>query len=203
MHDEPIHLVIDSTGLKMVGDGEWHAHRYKTSNKRRSWRKLHLGVDSDGFIVASELTDNGVDDSSVGVSMIKESKADIRRSTADGAYDTTAIYEALVAAGAPGLNIVIPPRKTASPSKPADDVLGQRHAAIVRIAEVGRRQWRKESGAHQQARAENGMSRYKRIIGDRLRAKKPGAQTREAMLAVNVLNRMTKLGMPDSVAVAA
>ena len=78
-----------------------------------------------------------------------------------------------------------------------------RKADPTRIAEVGRRQWRKESGAHQQARAENGMSRYKRIIGDRLRAKKPGAQTREAMLAVNVLNRMTALGMPDSVAVAA
>ena len=202
MHDEPIHLVIDSTGLKMVGDGEWHAHRHKTSNKRRSWRKLHLGVDSDGFIVASELTDSGVDDSSVGVSMIKQTEAAIERFTADGAYDTRAIYDALAAIGAPGLNIVIPPRKTASPSKPAEDVLGQRDAAIERIAEVGRRQWRKESGAHQQARAENAMFRYKRIIGDRLRAKKPGAQTGEAMLAVNVLNRMTKLGMPDSVAVA-
>lgn len=66
---------------------------------------------------------------------------------------------------------------------------------------MGRRQWRKESGADQQARAENGMFRYKRIIGDRLRAKKLGAQTRETMLAVNVLNRMTALGMPDSVTV--
>ena len=203
LHDEPIHLVIDSTGLKMVGDGEWHTHRHKTSNKRRSWRKLHLGVDGEGFILASALTDSGVDDSSVGVSMIKESKASIGRFNADGAYDMTAIYEALATVGLPGISIVIPPRKTASPSRPADDVFGQRDAAIARIAEVGRRLWRKESGAHQQARAENGMSRYKRIIGDRLRAKKPGAQTGEAMLAVNVLNRMTKLGMPDSVAVAA
>jgi len=202
MHDEPIHLVIDSTGLKIVGDGEWHAHKHKTSNKRRSWRKLHLGVDGDGFIVASALTDSGVDDSSVDVTMIKEDEASIRRFTADGAYDTRAIYEALATVGLPGIAIVIPPRKTASPSKPAEDVLKQRDAAIARIAKVGRRQWRQESGAHQQARAENGMSRYKRIIGERLRAKKPGAQTREAMLAVNVLNRMTKLGMSDSVAVA-
>ena len=203
MRDGPIHLVIDSTGLKMVGDGEWHAHRHKTSNKRRSWRKLHLGVDSDGFIVASELTDSGVDDSSVGVIMIKENKASIRRFTADGAYDTTAIYEALATVGLPEIAIVIPPRKTASPSKPADDVLGQRDAAIARIAEVGRRQWRKESGARQQARAENGMSRHKRIIGAALRARKFETQKREAKIAVNVLNRMTKLEMPDSVAVAA
>lgn len=203
MHDEPIHLVIDSTGLKMVGDGEWHAHRHKTSNKRRSWRKLHLGVDNDGFIVASKLTDSGVDDSSVGVSIIKQSGADIKRFTADGAYDRTAIYQALVTAGAPGLNIVIPPRRTASPSNPADEVLRQRDAAIARIAEVGRRQWRKEAGAHHQARGENGMFRYKRIIGDALRARGFNAQKREAMIGVNILNRMVALGMPESVAFAA
>ncbi|MBW2459376.1 MAG: transposase, partial [Deltaproteobacteria bacterium] len=87
--------------LKVVGDGEWHAHRHRTSNKRRSWRKLHLGVDSDGFIVASALTDSGVDDSSVGVTMVKENEASIGRFTADGAYDTTASYEALATVGLP------------------------------------------------------------------------------------------------------
>ena len=71
-HDGPIHLVVDSTGLKMFGDGEWHAHKHRTSNKRRSWRKLHLGIDDDGFIVASELTDSSVDDGSVGVTMTEE-----------------------------------------------------------------------------------------------------------------------------------
>lgn len=202
-HDGPIHLVIDSTGLKMVGDGEWHAHKHKTSDKRRSWRKLHLGVDSDGFIVASELTDSGVDDPSVGISMINETRAVIRRFTADGAYDTTTIYETLLAAGAARLNIVIPPRKTASPSKPARHVLGQRDAAIERIAVVGRRQWRKESGAHQQARAENAMFRYKRIIGVALRAGKFETQKREAKIAVNVINRMTELGMPQCTALVA
>ncbi len=81
--------------------------------------------------------------------------------------------------------------------------MGQRNDAIERIAEVGRRQWRKESGAHQQARAENGMYRYKRIIGDRLRAKKFEAQKREAIIAVNAINRMTEIGMPKSEAIAA
>jgi hypothetical protein len=203
MHDEPIHLVIDSTGLKMVGDGEWHAHRHKTSNKRRSWRKLHIGVDCDGFIVPSKLTESNVDDASVGVTMIGQLGAAIGCFTADGAYDTRAIYEAFAASGAAEPNIVIPPKRTARIDLRSAELWCQRNEAIKRIAKVGRRQWRKESGAHQQARAENGMFRYKRIIGDRLRAKKPGAQTREAILAVNVLNRMTALGMPDSVAVAA
>ena len=159
-------------------------------------------MDAQGFIVASELTDSGVDDASAGVGMIERIEATVDRFTADGAYDTRAIYEALGAVGDAGPTIVIPPRRTASPSRPKEHVLTQRDAAIRRIAEVGRRQWRKEAGAHQQAHAENGMSRYKRIIGDRLRAKTPDAQTREAKIAVNVLNRMTELGMPESSRIA-
>ena len=202
-HDGPIHLVIDSTGLKMIGDGEWHAHKHKTSNKRRSWRKLHLGVDQDGFIVASQLTESGIDDGSVGATMIDRIEAVIDRFTADGAYDTRAIYEALAAAGAPGLKVVIPPKRTAAADPRASGLWRQRNEAIERIGEVGRRQWRKDSGAHRQAGAENGMFRYKRIIGDSLRAKGFEAQKMEAMIAVNVLNRMTQLGMPVSVAVTA
>ena len=201
--DGPIHLVIDSTGLKMLGDGEWHAHKHRTSNKRRSWRKLHLAVDGHGFIVASELTSSGADDATVGAAMIKEIEAAIGRFTADGAYDNRAIYEALTTADLSDMTTVIPPRKTASPSKPPEELFEQRDAAIKRIAEVGRRQWRKESGAHQQARAENAMLRYKRIIGDGLRAMKPDAQAREAKIAVNVLNRMTLLGRPESVRIVA
>jgi hypothetical protein len=79
----------------------------------------------------------------------------------------------------------------------------QRDAAIGRIAEVGRRRWCKESGAHRQARAENTMFRYKRLVGDGLRAKRPGAQATEARIAVNVLNRMHGLGTPESEAVVA
>jgi hypothetical protein len=71
------------------------------------------------------------------------------------------------------------------------------------IDAVGRRQWRKESGAHQQARAENGMVRFKQVLGARLRSRSENGQTREAMIGVNTLNRMTELGMPESVAVRA
>jgi hypothetical protein len=203
VHDGPIHLVIDSTGLKMVGDGEWLAHKHRTSNTRRSWRKLHLGIDSDGFIVATELTDSSADDASVGVTMIDHMEAAIARFTADGAYDTRAVYDALAASGEADLTIVVPPKKTAVVDPRAARPWAQRNDAIARITEVGRRQWRKEAGAHQQARAENGMFRYKRIIGGGLRARKFAAQRREAAIAVNVLNRMTRLGTPKSEAIAA
>jgi len=203
IHDGPIHLVIDSTGLKMVGDGEWLAYKHKTSNTRRSWRKLHLGIDSDGFIVATELTDSSVDDASVGTTMIDHMEAAIARFTADGAYDTRAIYAALAASGEADVTIVVPPKKTAVVDPRAAGPWRQRNDAIARITEVGRRQWRKEAGAPQQARAENGMFRYKRIIGDGLRARKFEAQKREAAIAVNVLNRMTSLGIPKSEVIAA
>jgi hypothetical protein len=123
--------------------------------------------------------------------------------TADGAYDTRAIYEALAASGAAEPNIVIPPKRTARIDLRSAELWCQRNEAIKRIAKVGRRQWRKESGAHQQARADNGMFRYKRNIGAALRARKFETQKREAKIAVNVINRMTELGMPQSVAVVA
>ena len=199
----PLHLVIDSTGLKILGDGEWQSHQHKTSNQRRSWRKLHLGIDGDGYLIASALTDRTVDDACVAISMLEQIEGSIARFTADGAYDSRPMYEALAAAGATDIRIVIPPKKTATVDRRAKMPWRQRNEAIDRIGEVGRRQWRKESGAHQQARAENGMYRYKRIIGDRLRAQNCEAQKREALIAVNVINRVTALGMPESVKVVA
>ena len=199
----PLHLAIDSTGLKLCGSGEWQAHQHGTSGRRRSWRKLHLGVDAHGFVIASALTDSGADDAAIGVSLLKQVEGAVARFAADGAYGRRALYEAVAAVGAADLRIVIPPERTATVEAGAMGPWWRRHAAIERIAAVGRRQWRKESGAHRQARAENGMYRYKHLIADRLRAKHLEAQKREALVAVHVLNRMTALGMPESVKVSA
>ena len=98
---------------------------------------------------------------------------------------------------------MIPPKKTAIVDSRAKGPWCQRNDAIERIGKVGRRQWRKESGAHQQARAENAMLRFKRIIGDRLRSKSPEGQQTEAMVGVRILNRMTALGTSSSVAIRA
>ena len=113
------------------------------------------------------------------------------------------MYEALAASGAADIRIVIPPKKTATVDSRATGPWCQRNHAIERIGGVGRRQWRKESGAHRQAQAENGMYRYKRIIGDRLRTQHRESQKREALIAVHVINRMTALGMPESVKILA
>ena len=131
----------------------------------------------------------------------KYSNLAIERFTADGACDTRPIYSAVARAGTPDVTVVVPPSRRAALDPGAVSPWDQRNDAIERIVEVGRRQWRKESGAHRQARAENAMFRYKRIIGDGLRARSFEAQKREAMVAVRVLNRMTLLGRPISVAI--
>ena len=97
--------------------------------------------------------------------MLEQIEGSVARSTADGAYYSRPMYEALAASGVANIKIVVPPMKTAKVDARATGVWCQRNQAIERIGAVGRRQWRKESGAHQQARAENGMYRYKRIIG--------------------------------------
>ena len=201
-HNGPIHLAIDSTGLKITGDGQWHAHRHRTAKKRRRVRKLHLGVDAEGFVGASDLTDRGADDASVGVAMVGRIEAAIGRITADGAYDKRIFYQALFSEAECVPTIVIPPRKDASTSKPTEILFEQRDEAIERISEVGRRRWRKESGAHQQARAENGIFRYKHIIGHALSGRTSATQTREAKIGTLVKGRMTALGMPVSVPIA-
>ena len=86
-HDRPIHLVVDSTGLKILDSGDWNAYKYQASKKRRDWRKLHIGVDDEGFIVAAELTASSGDDASTLPDLLDQIQAPIRRFTADGAYD--------------------------------------------------------------------------------------------------------------------
>ena len=112
-HDGPIDLIVDSTGLKILGRGEWNAHKHKTSKKRRDWRKLHIGVDAEGFIVAAELTASSRDDASTLPDLLAPLEVPIRRFTADGAYDHRSVYDRASAAGTENVVIVIPPRRSA------------------------------------------------------------------------------------------
>tara|TARA_B110000263_G_C15232741_1_gene475445 strand:- start:177 stop:1013 length:837 start_codon:yes stop_codon:yes gene_type:complete len=154
-----LHLIVDSTGLSIVGEGEWAAAKHGGRGKR-AWKKLHLGVDRSGVIVAEALTDGNADDARSAPGLIDEVDGDIASFTADAAYDTTAIYNAAAARGA---KVIVPPRMSATRSKRSS----ARDRTVTRIRKVGRRQWKKESGYHQQARVENTFFRYKSILGDR------------------------------------
>ena len=188
-----LHLIVDSTGLSIVGEGEWAAAKHG-GRGRRGWRKLHLGVDGSRVIVACALTEPTADDAITGISLVDEVDGHLTRVTADPAYDTRACYGA---AGARGARVVVPPTKTASLSRRGTRS-GARDRTIRRVKALGRRRWKKASGYHQQARVENAFFRYTSIVGDCLRARSSSGQRREAVLACNVLNRMTELGRPVS-----
>ncbi len=190
-----LHLIIDSTGLSIVGQGEWAAAKYGHRGTR-GWKKLHVAVDQTGVIVAHALTEATVDDATTGGGLIAAVRDDIARVTADGAYDTVAFYQA---AGARGATVVVPPAKTARVSRhrPRSSA---RDRTINKVKSIGRRRWKETSRYHQQARVENTFFRYKSIIGDGLRARTPGGRTVEALLACNILNAMTDMGRPASYA---
>jgi transposase len=193
---EPVHLIVDATGLGIVGQGQWAAAKWGERG-RRGWRKLHIAVDESGRVLAAELTDRRVADAEMLPGLMDQVVGPIRRLTADGGYDTREVH---AAAGARGASVVIPPRRDAVVT--GEPVFEQRDTHVERIAEIGRRRWRVEAGQHAQARAENTFSRYKRLFGGRLRARGEMAQRNEALTACNILNRMSELGMPRSERIA-
>ena len=194
---EPIHLIVDSTGLSILGEGEWAAAKYG-GRGRRGWKKLHLGVDRSGVIVAQALTHGSADDAKAALALIDNVEGDIESLTADAAYDTIAIYDA---SAARGTEVIVPPSRSATRSRQRRSRSSARDRTIMRVKGIGRRRWKNESGYHRQARVENTFFRYKAIIGDRLRARHPKSQQAEAVIACNILNRMARLGMPESLAV--
>ena len=192
----PLHLIVDSTGLSVVGEGEWAAAKHG-GRGTRGWKKLHLGVDRAGIIVAQSLTEATVDDASVGADLIGAAAGPVASVTGDAAYDTVAFYKA---ASARHAQVAVPPIITARVSRhgPRSSV---RDRAITHVEALGRHQWKKASGYHQQARVENAFFRYKAIIGAGLRARSRGGRKVEASLACGVLNQMTELGRPESSAI--
>ena len=191
--NERIHLIVDSTGLSIVGEGEWAAAKHGRRG-RQGWKTLHLGVDRTGVIIAQALTDATVDDAAIGITLIGEVDGALASVTGDAAYDTIAFYDA---AAARGTRVVVPPTKTARVSRrrPRSSA---RDRTITTVKTIGRRRWKKVSGYHRQARVENAFFRYTSIIGHGLRARTPEGQAAEALLACNVLNQMAELERPES-----
>src|SRR3712207_6231462 len=142
---EPVHLLVDSTGLRLCGAGEWLMEKHGTK-RRRSWRMLHLATEADsGQIVASVLTDKDVDDGSQVGPLLDRVEGTVASVTGDGAYDRDDVYAA-VAARHPAAAVVVPPRATAVPSDTAETAPTQRDRHLRCIAERGRLGWQRVSG---------------------------------------------------------
>ena len=198
---EPLHLLVDSTGLKLCGTGEWLVEKHGAKT-RRSWRKLHIGVDADtGQIVAAALTAKKLDDGAEVGPLLDQVPGSVASFTADGAYDQESV-SITIAARHPEAAIIVPPRSTAVPSETAETAPTQRDRHLQHIAEHGRAAWQKASGYTKRALVEAAVGRFKQVIGDGLRSRTNERRATEVNVAVHALNRMLEFGRPISVRIA-
>lgn len=190
----PLHLLIDSTGIKVEGEGEWHARKHG-GPKRRVWRKIHLGIDEETLEVrAVEITGSHVGDAPILPDLLSQIPAgeEIGSITADGAYDTRKCHDAIADRGA---HAVIPPRKNAKPWKTLTAGAIARNEALRAAKYLGRAIWRNWSGYHRRSRAETKMHCMK-LLGQRLMARDFDRQVAEVQIRIAVMNGYTALGIP-------
>lgn len=196
--NQPLHILVDSSGLKIYGEGEWLQQKHGAKSRRR-WRKLHIALDAETRqMVAIELTTDEVGDPTVVPDLLAATKGEIASFTADGAYDGDSVYQAIAGHLGDAVDVIIPPRSTAVPSEHAATQPTPRDRHLQMIADRGRMGWQRASGYNRRSLVENGFYRYKTIIGRRLHARDLSNQQTEAKLGCAALNRMTQLGMPVS-----
>lgn len=191
-------IVVDSTGLKVYGEGEWKVRKHG-AGKHRTWMKMHLVMDAESQQVKGvSLTSNSVEDSSAGISLIKSMKFKIGSLRGDGGYDKHKFREMLKARN---IVQVIPPQSNAVINKKGLNYLIERNESIKKIKKVGRKKWKQQSDYHQRSKVETAMFRYKAIIGDHLSARIAGNQKTEVTIGCKILNIMLQVAKPISIKV--
>lgn len=203
-------MVVDSTGVKVYGEGEWKVREHGYT-RRRTWRKLHLAVDEATHeLVAVVVSTNSFKDSQLLADLLEQVGDEIKQVSADGAYESRNCYDAIRARQA---RAAIPPQKRARIWHHGN-TRGERHIRdggerhirdenLRAIRRAGRAQWKRESGYHRRSLAETAVFRVKMIFGERVGARSFDGQAAQLLVRCAALNRMTHLGMPDSYRVAA
>ena len=194
-----LHLLVDSTGVKMLGEGEWKAKKHG-ADYRRQWRKVHLGIDAATLeIRAIEVTDNATGDAPILPCLLDQIPSDetVASVSGDGAHDTKGCHEAIAQRGA---QAVIPTRKNAKPWKGQRPGAKARNAILPATRRLGRRIWKKRSGYHRRSLVETKMCCFK-LLGERVMARDFDRQVAELQVRAAILNRFTRLGTPTPVAV--
>jgi hypothetical protein len=193
-----IDIVVDSTGLKVYGEGEWKMRKHGKS-KRRTWQKLHLAVDAGTQeIVAQVLTENSGHDSHQVEGMLEEIESPVESFSGDGAYDTWKVYELL---DEHKIRAVIPPQHNAKIKQHGNSERPPlaRDEAIRGIRLLGRRRWKEKVGYHRRSLSETAMYRIKTIFGEGIKNRLMPNQRTEVRLRCKILNYFTQLGLPDFV----
>jgi IS5 family transposase len=197
--DQPLHLVVDSTGVKVYGEGEWKVRQHGYT-KRRTWRKLHLGADeATSEIVAAVVSTNNFTDGQVLPDLLEQVAEELKQVSGDGGYDKRNCYDAI---GARGARAAIPPQKNAKIWQHGNTKRERlaRDENVRGCRQQGRREWKRESGYHRRSLAETQMFRLKTIFSERVSARSFAGQATQLLVRCAVLNQMTHLGMPESYA---
>ena len=194
-----VNLIFDSSGLKVHGEGEWKV-RVHGKGKRRSWKKIHIGLDADTQeIILCELTDKEEGDAQVAEQLLEELNGKLGEVYGDGAYDSKSFRRAVHERG--GRAIVPPPRHAIHKGK-QDDWERERDSSIAEIVGLGgdniaRRLWKKLTGYHRRSLGETLFFRLKQLFGGHLKARSPGGQASEVYCKSMILNTMVNLGFPQ------
>jgi len=163
LDDDLVAIMFDSTGLKRFGRDEWHQEKHNVS-PRRSWRKLHIAVNSGHYIVGSSLTDRFINDSLEVAGLLAQIDTPIDHFTADGAYDDNAVYEQVLE-HSPAAEVVIPPDRNAVYNEKNHE---QRNRNLLEIKTLGRMAWQRMRKYGKRNYSELAIQRYKRILGNTL-----------------------------------
>ena len=194
---EALHVVVDSTGVKVFGEGEWKVRQHGYTY-RRTWRKVHLGIDeASGEIVAAVVTTNNYSDSQLLPDLLEQVDEEIGQVSGDGGYDRRSCYEAIRARHA---RATIPPQHNAKIWQHGNTKAERlaRDQNLRRIRQLGRAAWKRESGYHRRSLAETAMFRFKTIFSDRVTAHSFAGQAAQVLVRCAALNRLTQVGRPDS-----
>ncbi|OGT38482.1 MAG: hypothetical protein A3F12_04040 [Gammaproteobacteria bacterium RIFCSPHIGHO2_12_FULL_38_14] len=194
-----IHIIIDSSGLKIFGEGEWKVRQHGWS-KHRMWRKLHIGADEKSkLIVTALMTENNCGDDKKLPELLDQYEGTFHQVSADGAYDSHNCFDYITRRGAIA---TIPPQPNPKHKpKTEDQIKRARDKVVWEIQQKGRKEWKQQSGYHRRSLVENSFYRYKQILGDKLVSRKLANQQIEALLRCHALNRITLGGLPISVVV--
>ena len=190
----PLHLLVDSTGIKVRGEGEWHARKHR-GTRRRVWRKVHLAIDESTLeIRAVEITDSRIGDAPMMASLLSQvpEGEPIASVTADGAYDGRACRDAIALRGA---DAIILPRRNTKPWKKDSSGARGRNEDLRVMKHFGRTLWRRWSSYRRRSRVETKMNCLK-LLGQRHTARDFDRQSAELQVRIAILNRFTALGIP-------
>jgi hypothetical protein len=201
---ERVHILVDTTGSKVFGEGEWKVRQHGYI-KHRLWRKLHVAVNNKTQEIEDfELTTLGIQDCEGLDMLVRKSKRPLASVTGDGTYDRFSCYDL---AEKYNFNLISPPQKNAVTSderrrnkkKASEKAVIKRDEVIRRVREVGLEEWKNSVGYHKRSLAETAMFRMKNIFGNGLRSRIMSHQIVETAIRCRALNMMTHLGMPDSI----